>query len=141
MKKVKIQDIKHACILAREFLSWDEKIPPFDTANKDLLESSLETPFQSFSNKNLYDSLPKKGAALFYFLIKNHPFQNGNKRIAVTSVFIFFYKNGKWLNISSDLLYYIARFVAESKATTKDDVLELLTNIFKDNLFNEEEID
>lgn len=138
MKKVEIRGVKYAYILAKGFLSWDEKIPSFDTADKNLLKSSLETPFQSFHGEDLYDSLPRKGAALFYFLIKNHPFQNGNKRIAVTTIFVFFYKNEKWLNISSDLLYYLARFVAESKTTAKNDILELLAGVFKDNLSDKE---
>ena len=46
-----------------------------------LLDSALNTPFQSFSNTELYPSLLEKAARLGYGLIKNHPFVDGNKRI------------------------------------------------------------
>lgn len=50
--------------------------------DKNLLESALKRPFQTFDNKDLYDSPIEKSAAIFESLIKNHPFVDGNKRIA-----------------------------------------------------------
>jgi len=38
----------------------------------------------------LYPTLVSKASFLFYLMIKNHPFQNGNKRIAITTLFTFF---------------------------------------------------
>ncbi|MCX6785530.1 MAG: Fic family protein [Candidatus Komeilibacteria bacterium] len=53
----------------------------------------MEQPYQTFGGKQLYPGLIKKSAILFYLMIKNHPFQNGNKRIAMTTLFYFLYKN------------------------------------------------
>jgi len=47
-----------------------------------LFESSINTIYQSFQKKKLYPSIEEKTANLLYFLIKNHPFVDGNKRIA-----------------------------------------------------------
>jgi hypothetical protein len=46
------------------------------------LESSLKTIMQSFDGRDLYPSLEEKAANLLYFLVKNHSFVDGNKRIA-----------------------------------------------------------
>jgi death-on-curing protein len=47
--------------------------------------------------KRLYPTLVATAAILFYLMIKNHPFQNGNKRIAITTLLTFLYNNNKWL--------------------------------------------
>ncbi|QQG42451.1 MAG: Fic family protein [Candidatus Giovannonibacteria bacterium] len=48
--------------------------------NTFVLESCLATPFHSFGGKSAYKGLIGKASMLFYLLVKNHPFQNGNKR-------------------------------------------------------------
>jgi len=84
MKIVTVKDVEYIAFkLAREMLSFDEPIPDFSTRFPNVLESCLAVPFQSFSGKSLYPTLISKAAMLFYLLIKNHPFQNGNKRIAI----------------------------------------------------------
>ena len=50
--------------------------------DKGLLESAIHRPFQTFDGKELYPSSIEKAAAIFESLIKNHPFIDGNKRIA-----------------------------------------------------------
>jgi death on curing protein len=47
-----------------------------------LLDSALKRPFQTFDQRELYPSSIDKAAALFESLIINHPFMDGNKRIA-----------------------------------------------------------
>jgi death on curing protein len=47
-----------------------------------LLESAINRPFQTFNQKDLYPTPIEKSAAIFESLIKNHPFIDGNKRIA-----------------------------------------------------------
>ena len=85
-----IEDIEFlAHSLAIELMGWDEPIPPFRTRYPDKLESCLNTISQTFGGKELYPSLAEKAAVLFYLLIKNHPFQNGNKRVAVTALLVF----------------------------------------------------
>lgn len=51
---------------------------------------------------------------LFYLMIKNHPFENGNKRIAMTTLFAFLYANNKWLNVDTQELYNFTVWVAQS---------------------------
>jgi death-on-curing protein len=47
-----------------------------------LLESAISRPFQTFDNKDLYQTPIDKSSAIFESLIKNHPFIDGNKRTA-----------------------------------------------------------
>jgi death on curing protein len=108
-----VQSVAH--ILAQEMMSWDEPIPPFETRFPEVLESCLNTPFQKFDKKSLYRGLVGKGSILFYLMVKNHPFQNGNKRVAVMTLLYFLFKNGYWLDVDNDGLYAFAIEVAESK--------------------------
>jgi death-on-curing family protein len=135
VQKLSLEEIElMAHFLARELMGWDEPIPDFSTRFPNVLESCLETPFQSFSNKTFYKGLTGKGAVLFYLLIKNHPFQNGNKRIAVTSLFVLLYKNKKWINVEWEELYRIAVFVAKSEPQESDIVIGALKKFLEDNL-------
>ena len=59
-----------------------------------LLESALESPFQSFNGEDLYFSVQAKAAGLGYGLIKNHCMIDGNKRIGAHSMLVFLSING-----------------------------------------------
>ena len=119
-----IEYIAHT--LAKELMDLDEPIPHFSTRYPNKLESCLAMPFQGIGRREFYGSLIKKGAIFFYLMIKNHPFQNGNKRIAVTSLLVFLYKNKKWLKVDNTELYNFAVWVAESSPTVKDQVVEAI---------------
>ncbi|MFH0829297.1 MAG: type II toxin-antitoxin system death-on-curing family toxin [Candidatus Kerfeldbacteria bacterium] len=106
--------------LAKELMTWDEPIPEFRTRFPNALESCLAVPFQRFSGKRLYSSLIDKAAILFYLMIKNHPFQNGNKRIAVTTLMLFLTKNRKWMRVDNQELFNFAKWVASSNPRLKD---------------------
>ena len=135
LKTINIADIEYvAHALAKELMQWNEPIPDFGTRFPNVLESCLGGPFQTFEGKSLYKKLPRKSAALFYLLIKNHPFENGNKRIAVMTLLLFLAKNDKWLSVSNDGLYRIAVRVAEGDPKYKDDFLEILEDFFKENI-------
>ncbi len=54
-----------------------------------LLESALETPFQTFLDTDLYPTVQAKTARLGYGLIKNHPMVDGNKRIGTHAMLVF----------------------------------------------------
>lgn len=121
MKSVTIREVEYlAHSLAKELMSWDEPIPEFSSRYPHVLESCLATPLQMFGGKSLYKGMIEKAAMLFYLMIKNHPFKNGNKRIAVTTLFLFLYKNHKWVKIDNVKLYAFARWVAESTPEVKD---------------------
>jgi len=86
IKTLSVDDIRYlAHTLAQKMLVWGEPIPDFETRYPNILEACIGAPFQTFDKKSLYKGLEEKAAVLFYGLVKNHPFQNGNKRIAVTS--------------------------------------------------------
>ena len=74
--------------LAQEHLTFSEPIPDFSSRFPGKLESCLSVPFQRFYGLTPYRSLTAKASILFYLLIKNHPFQNGNKRIAIMALLL-----------------------------------------------------
>lgn len=124
LKQLTIKDIEYvAHRLAKETMSWTEPIPDFSTRYTNALERCVEAPFQAFGGRQLYPGLIKKASILFYLMIKNHPFQNGNKRLAMTTLFIFLFQNKKWIKVDNQELYNFARWVAESNAKLKDDTV------------------
>lgn len=73
-----------------------------------------------FGGKAPYRSLASKAAMLLYLMIKNHPFQNGKKRLAITTLLVFLHKNGKWLDVDPQVFYEFTVWVARSPAELKD---------------------
>lgn len=67
-----------------------------------LLHSAIERPKVTFGGKELYPTLFEKAAALIHSLIKNHPFDDGNKRTAYYSTKRFLYVNGYNLYAKTD---------------------------------------
>ena len=119
-----VQEVEYMAFrLAEEFLKFDEPIPDFTTRFPNILESCLLTPFQKFGGKHLYPTLLSKAAMLFYLMIKNHPFQNGNKRIAITTLLLFLLNNKKWLNTDIEKFYIFTKWVAASPADAKEPVV------------------
>ena len=137
IKQLSINDIKHiSLVMARKMLTWDEPIPDFNTRYPNVLESCLATPFQTFNKQHLYSGLIEKAAILFYLLIKNHPFVNGNKRIAVTSFLAFLYLNDKWVHVSDQEMYNFAVWVTHSPAQLNDQVVDAIKAFISKNLTN-----
>jgi len=127
MHQLTVKDIEYvAHRLAKETLSFNEPIPEFYTRFPHRLESCLAVPFMSFGGKHLYEGLLGKASILFYLMIKNHPFQNGNKRIAMTTLFVFLLMNKKWIKVNTDELYKFTIWVAESPAKTKDGTVKAI---------------
>lgn len=117
-------------------LGFDEPIPPFENRYPNRLESCLNQPFVEFDGHEPYPGIEAKAMALFYFCIKNHPFENGNKRFAVAILFVFLFLNGMWIEIDPTRLYEIAKEVAQSTDEPAE-VIVFLQNSFK-GLFVEE---
>jgi len=130
--RITISDVEYiAHRLARETMSWSEPIPDFSTRYTNTLERCIEQPFQAFGGKQLYSGLIKKSAILFYLMVKNHPFQNGNKRIAMATLFYFLFKNKKWIKVDNQELYNFAKWVAESNPKLRKstvDAVEIFLN-------------
>lgn len=126
---VEVEYIAHR--LAQRLLEWDEPIPEFGTRFPGVLESCLAMPFQTFARHRLYRGLHGKAAVLFYLMVKNHPFKNGNKRIAMTTLLALLAKNGKWLRIDEHALYRFAKWVAESDPKVKDAAIAAIEKILQ----------
>lgn len=99
-------------------------------------KSSISTIYQSFGGIDLYPTLEDKASALLYFIVKNHSFIDGNKRIGAT-IFVYFleknhslYKDGKE-RINNDALACLTILVATSRPEDKDIILELIKTIIK----------
>ncbi len=137
MKNLTVKDVEFiAHRVAKEVLKYNEPIPDFSTRYPGRLESCLAVPFQTFFKKNLYSGITNKAAVLFYLLIKNHPFQNGNKRIAITSLMVFLYKNKKWLRADIQELYNFTIWVAQSPAELKEEVVNAAAVFIKRHMEN-----
>jgi len=132
MKTIHVKEVEYIAFrLAKEMLAFDEPIPDFSARYPNILESCLATPFQSFSKKSLYPGFLSKASILFYLLIKNHPFQNGNKRIAMTVLFVFLYKNKKWIKVDTQELYNFTIWVAQSPPRVKDETVKAIEKFLK----------
>lgn len=98
-------------------------------------KSSLETIYQTFDEVDLYPSIEEKAANLLYFVIKNHSFTDGNKRIAAGLFVYFLDLNNKLLNefgnkrIGDNALVAITIMIAESKSDEKDMMTKLVVNL------------
>lgn len=140
MQTISVLEVEYMSFrLAKEMLSYNEPIPDFATRFPNALESCLAVPFQSFGGKNLYPSLVSKAAILFYLLIKNHPFQNGNKRIAMTTLFVFLHKNKKWLKIDTQELYNFTVWIASSPPRLKAEAVKGIEKFIKSYMVELEE--
>ena len=132
MKIFTISDVEFIVSrLAKEMMDFNEPIPNFSTRFATKLESCLAAPFQTFSKKALYKGLTGKAAMLFYLMIKNHPFQNGNKRIAMTTLLTFLYVNKKWLRVDTQELYNFAMWVAQGPASVKQEIIVSIEKFIK----------
>lgn len=85
-------------------------------------KSSLESIYQPFDGKDLYRSVEEKASHLLYFIVKNHSFTDGNKRIAA---FLFV-----WFLELNNLLYYEGRKVIDDNALVALTLRRLPTGIF-----------
>ena len=99
------------------------------------LHSSLNAVLQSFGGKDVYPSVEEKAAHLLYFMVKNHSFVDGNKRIAAAVFLRFADKNGLLRDreggkrIADNALVAMTLMIAESRAQEKAVITAMLTNL------------
>lgn len=98
-------------------------------------KSSLQSVVQTFGGKYLYPSIEEQAAHLLYFVIKNHSFTDGNKRIGAF-LFIWFLEKNKHrfkksgeVKINDSGLTALALLVAQSKAEEKELIIRLIINL------------
>ena len=135
METITVKEVEYLAFkLAHELMSDNEPIPDFSTRFPNILESCLATLFQSFALKSLYPGLVNKASILLYLMIKNHPFQNGNKRIAMTTLFVFLYKNKKWLRVDTQELYNFTVWIAQSPPKVKKETVLAIEKFLKSHM-------
>jgi len=93
---------------------------------------------QTFGGEYLYPTIEEQAAHLLYFVIKNHPFADGNKRIGAF-LFIWFLQRNKHLlrknndsKINDNALVALALLVAQSDPSTKDLMAKLIMNLISE---------
>jgi death on curing protein len=89
--------------------------------DENLLDSALNSPFQTFDTKDLYPEISDKAAQLSFSIIKNHPFLDGNKRIGVHIMLVFLTLNNIKLLYSQKELIDLGLKIADS-SFSKDDI-------------------
>jgi prophage maintenance system killer protein len=98
-------------------------------------KSSLGTIYQTFDGKELYPSAEEKAANLLYFIVKNHAFSDGNKRIAA-AIFISFlnannilYRADGSKRLADNALVALTLLIAESKPKEKDTIVKVIVSM------------
>lgn len=107
----------------------------FGNEKDESFQGSLAAIYQTFGGKDLYPSVEEKAAHLLYFVIKNHSFSDGNKRIAAF-LFIWFMENNGILyrpdgfkKIADNALVALTLMIAESKPEEKEMMIKVVVNL------------
>ncbi|OQA04156.1 MAG: Fic/DOC family protein [bacterium ADurb.Bin400] len=87
--------------------------------------------YQSYGGAELYDTIAEKAAHLLYFVIKDHPFFDGNKRIA-SLLFAYYLERNQSRKIEENTLVALALLIAISEPKDKDVMIKIITNLIKD---------
>ncbi|PSO44015.1 MAG: hypothetical protein BRC23_02175 [Parcubacteria group bacterium SW_4_49_11] len=106
-----------------------EQLPSLNYRYNDHLESILMLPKAGFGETQFYPTVAEQGAVLFYEIIKQHPFFDGNKRMACLILFTFLYLNNVWIQLSNDQLYTLAQTVACSTSEEREEQLSLIQDM------------
>ena len=103
---------------------------------KGKLNGIIAQVYQNVFGQELYPSIEEKAAHLLYFLVKDHPFADGCKRIAATLFINFLYKSGRLYRnnnqiISNEALVAITILTAESNPNEMEIIVKLITNLLQ----------
>jgi prophage maintenance system killer protein len=100
--------------------------------SKNVVEGIIGNLFQSAFGKDVYPSAEKKSAHLLYFMIKNHPFADGNKRSGAFA-FVWFLRKAGLLRASftPEALTALTLLIAESNPKDKDKMVGLVLLLLK----------
>ena len=107
----------------------------FGNEKDDSFKGSIGTIYQSFGGVEFYPTIEEKAANLLYFVVKNHSFSDGNKRIAAYLFVWFLEKNGILYKgdgskrIADNALVALTLMIAESKPDEKDMMVKVVVNL------------
>ncbi|NWF99257.1 MAG: virulence protein RhuM/Fic/DOC family protein [Nitrospirae bacterium] len=130
------EDAKQVILeIKKNLLARKEASGLFGQENGDKLRGIIGNIYQTFGKKELYPSLEEKAAYLLYFIIKDHPFVDGNKRIG-SFLFIYFLDRNHFLyrqngekKINDNALTALALLIAVSDTKEKDKLIKIITNL------------
>ncbi|WXG59860.1 Fic family protein [Campylobacter concisus] len=115
--------------LKRELMKKGETSDIFGVQKADEFEGIIKNIYQTFGGRDLLASSQEKAANLIYYIIKDHPFSDGNKRIG-SFIFVLFLSKYKLLfksngerKMSDNALVALALFIAQSEPKQKDMVV------------------
>lgn len=124
------------CKRVIESMRFGKESNLFGVEKDDSFKGCIGNIYQTFGCQDVYSTLEEKAANLLYFLVKDHPFLDGNKRIAA-ALFLYFLNcngalyRGKEKVINDSTLVAITIMVAESRAEEKGTMVLLLLNFLK----------
>ncbi len=128
---------KNALVAINEFksslLAIGEATELFGNERNDQLQSILSNLDQTMFGEELYRSVEEKAANLFYMVIKDHPFSDGNKRIGSFLFLLYIQLNKLPLKIDNIGLTALALLIAESDPQQKDLLTRLIINLLVPN--------
>ncbi|NCQ69956.1 MAG: type II toxin-antitoxin system death-on-curing family toxin [Microcystis aeruginosa W13-16] len=91
-----------------------------DIRDHGLLASAINQPMTTFDGVSLHPTIFDKAAAYLFYLCKNHPFLDGNKRVALASSLVFLDINGYDIVDPNEILYDFVIGVAEGKSKLEE---------------------
>lgn len=122
-------------ILKSELIQKNEATPLFGNQKDKSFKGILRSILQTFDGNYLYPTIEEQSAHLLYFVIKNHPFSDGNKRIGAFLFVWFLEKNSHLLKhdgerkINDNALTALALLVAQSNPEDKELMIRLICNL------------
>lgn len=124
--------------LKRALMDKGEATPLFGQERGGALDAILGSIEQTFGSEALYPSVESRAAHLLYFVIKDHPFSDGNKRIG-SFLFLFYLDRNRLLTkpdgtprFADNALVAVALLVAESDPAHKELLIQLILNLLQD---------
>ena len=128
-----IAELKTALILKKEATDL------FGNEKDDSFQGILGAIVQTFGGQYLYPGIESQAAHLLYFVIKNHPFSDGNKRIGAF-LFVWFLEKNKFLlkksgelKINDNALVAVALMIAQSDPLDKEVMTQLVIQLISEN--------
>jgi len=124
-------------LLVKDLIAKGEATELVGNEKDDSFAGVLGSVVQSFGGEYLYPSIEAQAAHLLYFIIKNHPFSDGNKRIGAFMFIWFLQRNEHHLKQSGELkindnaLAAIALLVAQSDPAQKELMIHLIMNLIR----------
>ena len=121
--------------LRNELAAKDESTDLFGRERGNSLAAILGAVHQTFGGQDLYPSIEEKAAHLLYFVIKDHPFTDGNKRIGSFLFLLFLQSNGlaSVVRFDDKALVALALLIAASDPPRKELMIRLIVNLLNNN--------